>query len=235
VLSVAAGSWLDENAPPCAMMRPMLRVGLTGNIASGKSNAARVFAELGAVIIDADLIAHELMSPGHETYENVVRAFGPEILNPDRTIDRKALGRIVFALEERRLALNGLVHPAVRAEVELRIGGICETNPHAIAIVDAALMVETGYFRLHDRLVVVTCNSSLQLARLINRDGCTLEEARARIASQLPIEEKLKLADYIIETSGTLRETREQVDEVYRSLVREERLAHENPASPSSE
>jgi dephospho-CoA kinase len=217
------------------MMQPMLRVGLTGNIASGKSNAARVFAELGAVIIDADLIAHELMSPGHETYESVVQAFGSEILNPDRTINRKALGRIVFAQEQRRLVLNGLVHPAVRAQVELRIAGIRETNPRAIAIVDAALMVETGYFRLHDRLVVITCSSSLQLARLINRDGCTLEEARARIAAQLPIEDKLKLADYIIETSGTLRETREQVDAVYRSLVREERLAHEPPGSPSSQ
>lgn len=213
------------------MMRPMLRVGLTGNIASGKSNAARVFAELGAVIIDADLIAHELMSPGHGTYENVVQEFGPQILNSDRTINRKALGRIIFAQEERRLALNGLVHPAVKAQVELRIGAIRESNPDAIVIVDAALMVETGYYRLHDRLIVITCSPSLQLARLINRDGCTLEEARSRIASQLPIEEKLKLADYIIETSGTLRETREQVDAVYRSLVREERLAHEPPES----
>jgi dephospho-CoA kinase len=214
------------------MMRAMLRVGLTGNIASGKSNAARVFAELGAMIIDADVIAHELMSPGHEIYESVVRAFGPEILNSDLTINRKVLGHIVFAQDDRRMLLNGLVHPAVRAQVELRIAGIRQTNPRAIAIVDAALMVEAGYHRMHDRLVVVTCSPNLQLARLINRDGCTLEEARARIASQLPIEEKLKLADYIIETSGTLRETRGQVDVVYRSLLREERLVHEDPGHP---
>jgi dephospho-CoA kinase len=211
----------------------MLRVGLTGNIASGKSNAARAFAELGAAIIDADLIAHDVMSPGHETYESVAQAFGPEILNTDRTINRKALGRIVFAQEDKRMLLNRLVHPAVRAAVELRITAIREANPRAIAIVDAALMVETGYYRLHDRLVVITCSPSLQLARLVNRDGCTLEDARARIASQLPIEDKLKLADYVIETSGTLRETREQVDAVYRSLMRDERLAHEPPGSPS--
>jgi dephospho-CoA kinase len=216
------------------MMRRMLRVGLTGNIASGKSNAARVFAELGAAIIDADLIAHAVMSPGQETYDSVVQAFGTGILNTDCTIDRKALGRIVFAQEERRLLLNSLVHPAVRAEVERRVAGIRESSPRAIAIIDAALMVETGYYRLHDRLVVITCSPSLQLARLINRDGCTIEEARSRIAAQLPIEEKLKLADYIIETSGTLRETREQVDAVYRSLVREERLAHESPGPPSA-
>jgi dephospho-CoA kinase len=207
------------------MMHAMLRVGLTGNIASGKSNAARVFAELGACIIDADAIAHELMLPGHETYDSVTQAFGDAILNVDRTINRKALGHLIFGEQEKRLLLNSLVHPAVIAEVDKRITEAEKTNPRGIIIVDAALMVETGYYKLYDRLIVVTCTSSLQLARLVNRDELTLEQARARIMAQMPVEEKLKVAHYTIETSGTLRQTREQIEAIYRDLLMRERQA----------
>ncbi len=205
------------------MMLAMLRVGLTGNIASGKSSAARVFAELGATVIDADGIAHELMSPGHETYEKVIEAFGERILNPDRTIDRRLLGGIIFAEEEKRLLLNSLVHPPVIAEVDRRVAEAARANPRGVIIVDAALMVETGYHRAYDRLIVVTCSPSLQMARLINRDGLTIEQARARIASQMPVEEKLKVAHYAIDTSGTFRETREQIEAIYRDLLMLER------------
>jgi dephospho-CoA kinase len=210
----------------------MLQVGLTGNIASGKSNAARVFTELGAHVIDADSIAHELMSPGRETYEKVVRAFGGRILNADSTINRKVLGEMVFSQEDKRLLLNTLVHPDVRVEVERRIATDAATNPHAIIIVDAALMVETGYYKRLHALVVVTCSPSLQLARLIHRDGLSVEEARARITSQIPAEEKLKVATYAIETSGTLRETREQIETIYRDLVRLEREVSGTAAPP---
>jgi len=204
-------------------MPAVLQVGLTGNIASGKSNAARVFAELGARIIDADRIAHEIMSPGHRVYDKVVEAFGGEILRPDGTIDRRILGRIVFSREEKRLLLNSLVHPGVLVEVQRRMAAAAEENARAIIIVDAALMIETGYYRLHDCLVVVACQPGLQLSRLMNRDGLTLEEARARIASQMPVEEKLARADYKIDASGTLRETRKQIEAIYRELVLRER------------
>jgi len=213
------------------MMQDMLQGGLTGNIASGKSNASRVFAELGAHIIDADRIAHDLMSPGHEAYDRVAAAFGKEILHPDGTINRKILGNIVFSQEDKRLTLNSLVHPGVLTEVKRQISETADLFPRSIIIVDAALMIETGYYRLHDRLIVVTCHPSLQLSRLMNRDGLTVEQARARIAAQMPAEEKVRLAHYIIETSGTLRETREQIEAVYKDLLALERAKAEVPRS----
>ncbi len=197
----------------------MLQAGLTGNIASGKSNAARVFAELGAKLIDADKIAHRVMSPGNETYEKVVEAFGTGILRADGTIDRRILGGIVFSREEKRLLLNGLVHPVVRTEVEQGIAALAAADPRAIIVVDAALMIETGYYRIHDYLIVVACSPEQQLSRLMARDRLSREEAGARIAAQMPAEEKLKLADFKIDTSGTLRETREQIEVIYRQLL----------------
>lgn len=201
------------------MMARMLQVGLTGNIASGKSNAARVFAELGACIIDADIIAHELLAPGTATYRSIREAFGDEVLHPDGTVNRKKLGRIVFSETQKRLLLNGLIHPAVRNEVLRRVGELAEAETAAIIIVDAALMVESGFYKLHDRLIVVRCDPALQLSRLMARDGLQPSEARARMDAQMPVEEKLKLADYIIETSGTLRETRIQIEKIYKDLV----------------
>jgi dephospho-CoA kinase len=196
----------------------MLRVGLTGNIATGKSHASRVFAELGARVIDADIIAHDLMRPGRQTYQKVVQAFGNDILNPDGTIDRKKLGRIVFSDSERRLQLNSLVHPDVRGEVRRKILELERATPTGIVIVDAALMIESGSYKAYARLIVVYCDPALQLARITSRDGLSVEEARARIAAQMPMEEKLKYADYKIDTSGTFQQTREQIEQVYRDL-----------------
>jgi len=201
---------------------PMLQVGLTGNIASGKSNAARVLAELGARTLDADLIAHELLSQGTPTYWSVREAFGQEILNTDGTIDRGRLGRIVFSQREKRMLLNGLIHPEVRKEVLRRVSDLAEREPRAVVIVDAALMVESGFYKLHERLIVVKCDPVLQLSRLMARDGLQPAEAKARMDAQLPVEEKLKLADYIIETSGTLRETKILIERVYHDLVQVE-------------
>ncbi len=204
-------------------MPGMLQVGLTGNIASGKSRAASVFAELGAHVIDADVIAHELMQPGSQTCEKVVAAFGEGILNPDGTINRRSLGTIVFNDTPKRLLLNSLVHPDVRDEVLRRIFQLQEGSPNGIVIVDAALMVESGFYRMHDVLIVVTCDAGLQSARLMNRSDLTLEEARSRMEAQMPVEEKVKLADYVIDTSGTFRETRVQIEEIYKELLRRER------------
>ena len=197
----------------------MLHVGLTGNIASGKSTAAQFFAELGAHVIDADRIAHALLQPGTPTYRKVVEVFGDPILSPTGEIDRRALGRIVFSDAGQRGELNALIHPEVRTEIQRKIEGLDQSSPSGIIIVDAALMVETGGHRMFHCLVVVACDPSLQVARLMSRDGLTEAEARARMASQMPIEEKLKLAKYKIDASGTLKQTREQVEAVYRDLL----------------
>ena len=200
----------------------MLHVGLTGNIASGKSSAALIFAELGAHIIDADSVARDLRASGGKTYEKIVHAFGAEILDSDGEIDRKKLGQIVFSDENKRLLLNSLVHPDVSSEILRRIFEMEQSSSSGIIVVDAALMIETGGYRMYDRLIVVTCDPELQMARLINRDGLTEKEAQARMMSQLPTMEKLRLADYTIDTSGTLKQTREQVEAIYRDLLVQE-------------
>ena len=200
----------------------VLHVGLTGNIASGKSHAAQVFAELGAHVIDADSIAHELMSPATNTHRKIVEAFGEGILNPDRTIDRRILGDLIFNDDGRRALLNQLVHPDVHGEILRRIVELEKKYRYGIVIVHAALLVESGHYKIYDRLIVVMCDSSLQISRIVNRDGFSVEQAKKRLASQMPIEEKLKLADYTIETSGALWETREQIEAIYRDLVLQE-------------
>lgn len=200
----------------------MLHVGMTGNIASGKSQAAHVFAELGAHIISADLIAHGLLAKGCTIYERVVAAFGNGILAPDGSIERRKLGEIVFSDAEKRAQLNGVIHPAVREEIMRRVHEYAESFPRGIVIVDAALLVESGSYRLYDYLIVVTCDPTLQLARIINRDGLTVEQARVRMAAQMPVEEKLRLASYTIDTSRTFKETREQIEAIYRDLVLQE-------------
>jgi len=197
----------------------MLHVGLTGNIASGKTNARRVFTELGAHPIDADEIAHDLLAPMGEVYQKVVENFGEGIVDEDGTINRKKLGSIVFGDCEKRQLLNSLVHPAVRAEVQRRITALESAYAAGVIIIDAALMVETGSYRNYDKLVVVYCEPALQLDRLLRRGGLTLEEAKARITSQMPVEEKLKVADYRVDTSGTFGQTREQIETIYRDLI----------------
>lgn len=200
----------------------MLHVGLTGNIASGKSSAAVFFAELGAHVIDADRVAHLLLQAGTPVYRKIVDAFGERILGSAGEIDRRILGRIVFSNADKRLLLNSLTHPAVETEILRRIGELEQSAPSGIIIVDAALMIETGGYKMYHRIIVVTCDPALQVSRLITRDGLTEEEAGARIASQMPIEEKLKLANYTIDTSMTINHTREQVEAIYRDLLNQE-------------
>jgi dephospho-CoA kinase len=205
----------------------MLHVGLTGNIASGKSSAASLFAGLGARIIDADLVVHELLEPGTKTYCRIIDAFGEQILDRDSKIDRKLLAGIVFFDAGKRHLLNSLTHPDVGEEIFRRISEFDRSSAHGITIVDAALMVETGGYRKYHRLIVVRCELALQLSRLMSRDGFTEKDARARIASQMPIEEKVKVADYIIDNSGTMEQTREQVEAIYRDLlILEKSISH---------
>ena len=197
----------------------MLHVGLTGNIASGKSYASLKFAELGACTIDADRIVHELLSCGSKTHRKIVEAFGEAILRKDGSLDRKALGNIVFFDEEKRNLLNSLTHPEIGAEILRRIYELEKICPKGIVIVEAALMVETDSHGMYHRLIVVTCDAALQISRLIERDNLTYDEAKARIDSQMPIGEKLKLADYCIDTSGDLKQTDKQVEYIYRDLL----------------
>jgi dephospho-CoA kinase len=200
----------------------MLRVGLTGNIACGKSHATGIFSELGAHVIDADVLVHEILARGTPTFDKIVEHFGPTILDADGSINRKALGAIVFGDEGKRSTLNDLVHPEVRKEIGRRIASLEKEREDGIVIIEAALMVETGSYTQYDRLVVVTCDSALQLRRLMVRDRLAASEAGARIAAQMPAEEKTRLAHYVIETSGSFRETRAQIEAVYRSLLADE-------------
>ncbi|HVN09875.1 MAG TPA: dephospho-CoA kinase [Patescibacteria group bacterium] len=191
----------------------MLRVGLTGGIASGKSTVAARLRELGLTVLNADLLAHELMAPGQPAYEDVVREFGRGVLAADGTVDRKKLGEIVFRDAERRERLNAIVHPRVIAAREEELKRMEEEEPDGIAIIEAALLIEAGYYKKLDRLIVCSCRPEQQVERLRAR-GLSEEEARQRIAAQLPLEEKLRLADEVVDCSGTVEETLRQTDEL---------------------
>jgi len=188
----------------------MLRLGLTGGIACGKSTVAAILGELGCAVIDADLLAHRLIEPGQPAYNDVVRVFGGEVLDAEGRIDRALLGRIVFADRARLAELNRIVHPLVIAETERRFAELAKGSA-TFAFVEAALLVEAGYDKQLDRLVVCWCRAEQQLERLLAR-GMPREQAEQRIAAQMPIEEKRKLADDVLDCSGTLEVTRQQTE-----------------------
>lgn len=196
----------------------MLRVGLTGGLASGKSFVGHALAELGCYLIEADELGHEVMLPGAEAYDAIVREFGPGILDPDGQIDRRKLSALVWDQPERLEKLNTLIHPPVRARQERRMAEIAQADPHAIAVVAAAILVETGSYRSFDKLIVVTCTAEQQMERALRRGSYSREEILARLSRQLPLQEKLRVADYVIDTSGSKESTLEQVRIVYESL-----------------
>jgi dephospho-CoA kinase len=202
----------------------MLKVGLTGSIAVGNSSVLAVFREMGCATLDADKIAHSVMEPDREAYSDVVREFGEEILAADRTIDRAKLGAVIFADAERRKRLNEIVHPRVIAEQNRLLAEIEEQSPDSIAIIDAALMIESGGYKRLDKLIVVFCDARSQLERLMRRNNLSREGAELRIRAQMSSDEKRKYADYEIDTSGTFEETRKRVIEVYEELRRLQRL-----------
>ncbi|MEW6210025.1 MAG: dephospho-CoA kinase [Acidobacteriota bacterium] len=198
----------------------MLKVGLTGSIAVGKSSVLSVFRELGCFALDADKIAHSVMEPGREAYSDVVSEFGEEILAADRTIDRGKLGSVVFADAERRKRLNEIVHPRVITEQNRLLKEVEERTPDGIAIIDAALMIESGGYKRFDKLIVVFCDAQSQLERLMRRNNLSRQQAELRIRAQMSSDEKRRYADYEIDTSGTFEETRKRVVEVYEELRR---------------
>ncbi len=197
----------------------MLKVGLTGGIACGKSVIRARFASRGAATLDADSVVHDLFRNDDELLRELSRCFGAAILDSDGSVNRKALGAIVFGDPSKRAELESIVHPRVFAAIRgfLRTASTSE----ALAVVDAALMIETGSYELYDRIVVASCSGELQRERLMARDGLSTEQAESRIAAQMPLEEKRLLADYIIDTSGTLQQTVERSDIVLAALQRE--------------
>jgi dephospho-CoA kinase len=212
----------------------LIKVGLTGGIASGKSAVGEMFVKLGAHLIQADAIAHWLMEPGRPVYEEVVRRFGPAILNPDRTINRPKLAEAAFgapsgpdvatggASSPRVQELNAIVHPAVIAHENEWMEDIGARDPNAIAIVEAALILEAGTVGRFDHLIVVTCHPEQRIQRLARRLGISEDAARVeverRMAAQMPDEEKIKAADFVIDNSGSLEATEEQVRSVFSAL-----------------
>jgi dephospho-CoA kinase len=193
-------------------------VGLTGGLASGKSHVGRLLSELGCFLIRADELGHQVLEPGGEAYEGAVALFGVGILNPDKSINRRALAARVFADPEALEKLNALVHPAVRARAQALAQAYFERNPDGICVVEAAILVETGSYKDYDRLIVATCRPEQQIERAMARDGLTREEVLARLQRQIPLQEKLKYADYVIDTSGSKEQTALQTRRVYESL-----------------
>ena len=197
----------------------MLRVGLTGGLASGNSFVGRTLADLGCLLIRNDELGHRVIEPGGEAYPSVVREFGPGILDPQGSIDRRKLAALVFHDPEQLDKLNALVHPPVRARTRQLLDEYAASQPHGIAIVEAAILVETGSYRDYAMLIVAVCGREQQIERALARDGVTREEVLERLSRQMPLEEKVKYADYVIDTSGTKENTRAQVRAVYDSLV----------------
>jgi dephospho-CoA kinase len=202
-------------------VKRFLLVGLTGGIATGKSTVSAMLAHLGARIIDADLLAREVVAPGQRAHAEIVQAFGPEVLQDDGYLDRKRLGAIVFADADKRKRLEQITHPAIRVRQERILSVYEEEAFEGVVVWDAALLLESGSATGMDRVVVVVADPTTELNRLMTRDGLGEEEARRRIASQMPVAEKAKLADYVIDNSGSRAETERQVREVYRTLLRD--------------
>jgi dephospho-CoA kinase len=198
----------------------MLRIGLTGSIAVGKSFVTSVFAGLGCHVLDADQTAREVVMPGTPGLMAVTSAFGKEILNPDGSLNRKEVAALVFGDEEKRQQLNHLLHPFIIVRQDEILNEWETKDPNGIAIIDAALMIESGGYRRFDKLIVVHCRPEVQLERLLLRDKLSLDEAQRRINSQMPQEEKQKFADYLIDTSDGFEPTREQTVKVYNDLLR---------------
>ena len=192
----------------------MLRVGLTGGIATGKTTVGLMFVQLGCHLIDADRITYELFQPGQPVYKAVLQSFGKRILGPDGAINRKILGEIVFSDPDARTKLNELVHPAVIQSQRDWLNEMESKDPNGIGIVDAALMIEVGTYKNYDKVIVVTCTPEVQKQRLRTRSGLSEEQTEARIRSQMPLDDKIKYADFVIENSGDLARTRAQVADV---------------------
>lgn len=212
------------------MSRRFLLVGLTGGIGSGKSTVSRMFRDLGCLIIDADLLAREVVEPGEPAYNKIVEEFGKEVLDAAGLIDRKKLGALVFGDPAKRTRLEGFTHPEIRRRQAAILAELITEGFEGVAIFDAALLVETGGARNVDRLVVVYADEATQLRRLVLRDGLSPEAARERIRSQMPLPEKVKQAHYVVDNSGSREATERQVREIHQKLLADLRARRPTPS-----
>ncbi|WP_059054312.1 dephospho-CoA kinase [Paenibacillus senegalimassiliensis] len=196
-----------------------MNIGLTGGIATGKSTVSRMLAQRGAVIIDADVIAREVMEPGHPVLAAVAERFGQAILQPDGTLHRKKLGEIIFSQPEERKALEGLTHPAIRAEMKRRISECEAADPRQLVVADIPLLYESGLESLYEEIMVVYVPREVQKSRLMSRDGLTEWQAEQRLNAQMDIELKKERAHILIDNSQGLAETEQQIERFWRDKV----------------
>jgi dephospho-CoA kinase len=193
-------------------------VGLTGGLASGKSTVARLFQDCGAIVLDADVLARQVVEPGKPAWRDLVRTFGPAVLHPDRTVDRKKLAAIVFRDPTRLKKLNRIMHPRVAREQARLTREITRKDPRAVVIYDAPLLIEAGAHKRMDRLIVVTADRRTQVARLQARNGLSRSEALHRIRSQMPLSEKRRLADDVLDGTLPLERLRIIVTRIFEQL-----------------
>lgn len=206
----------------------MLTVALTGGIATGKSIVAEVLENLGCFVHHADQTAHALIEPEKPAWEAIVSHFGEKILHPDRTVNRTKLGEIVFADVQERQFLNQLIHPLVMQKKKEIIQNLRNEGAYKIFVSEAALTIEAGYAHFYDRIIVTHCKKTIQAARLMDRDKISRREALRKIQSQMDPAEKMRFADYRIDTSTTIRSTIEQTEVVFRNLMMDYQLLYGN-------
>ena len=207
------------------MSRRFLLVGLTGGLATGKSTVSATLRALGAVVLDADVLAREVVEPGQPALAEIAREFGPSVLRPDGTLDRKKLAAIVFAEPARRQRLEAITHPAIRHRFLARLAELEAQGYEGVVVWDAPVMIESGGHKAMDRLIVVVADAATQQARAVARDGDRADVER-RIANQMPLAEKARLADHVIDNSGDRAATEARTREVYAALVAEARRRH---------
>ena len=195
----------------------MIVIGLTGGVGTGKSTVARFFHELGAYVIDWDELAREVVRPGSKAWKEIVDVFGKDILNADLSLNRQKLANIVFTDKEKLRKLNQIVHPEVFREDQRITEEINKRDPNAIIVKDIPLLIESGLPIVVDKMIVVWASEETQLRRLEEK-GMSLEDAKNRMRSQLPLKEKIRYADFIIDNNGSLEETKKQVEQIYASL-----------------
>jgi len=198
----------------------MLKVGLTGGLACGKSFVGETLAGYGCLLIQADELGHAVLAPGGEAYEDVVREFGKQILGEDGVIDRRALAAQVFASPGRLERLNQLVHPSVFRREDALMAEYFAQHPHGIAVVEAAILIETGAYQRYDRVILVACREDQQVERAMRRNGALEADVRARLSRQMPLAEKRKYAHFVIDTSGEKEDAVRQTRLVYDALRR---------------
>ncbi len=192
-------------------------IGLTGGIASGKSTVSNMFRDLGVLVIDADVVARDVVRPGSEALVDIQNEFGPEVIHESGELDREALGKIIFSNPAARAKLNGFTHPRIAMEM-LRHATEAGKSGHTFVIYDAALIVENGLHHALGGLIVVAASPESQLERMLRRDGLAVEDAQKRIDAQLPLSKKIEVADWVIHNDGTLDQTSSQVEAVFREL-----------------